>query len=182
VGHEPEGVAVETFRALFNDPTWDYHTMDFDKDIARADKLGAHLIDAADESRLKELFAHNGKLFLYHGWDDTNITPLAAIDYYNSAVAANGGRAKTYDDVRLFMVPGMGHCQGGSGPNEFSRIDVVVKWVEEGKAPDVIVAAHSTKGQVDRTRPLCPYPQIAKYKGTGSTDEAANFTCAAPKS
>jgi feruloyl esterase len=78
------------------------------------------------------------------------------------------------------MVPGMGHCGGGEGPNVFDKMAVVTKWVEEGKAPDMVIASHATDGKVDRTRPLCPYPKVAKYKGSGSTDEAANFSCAAP--
>jgi feruloyl esterase len=126
------------------------------------------------------LFARGGKIFYYHGWNDSAITPLSAIEYYNKALAANGGRAKTYDAMRLFMVPGMGHCGGGEGPNTFDKLAVVVKWVEDGKAPDQVIASHSTNGKVDRTRPLCPYPQVAKYRGTGSSDEAANFSCAAP--
>jgi feruloyl esterase len=179
-GPRPEDVAVDTFRILFNDPSWDYRTMDFDKDIARADRLGANTIDAADPSKLGKLFARGGKIFYYHGWNDPAITPLSAIDYYDKAVAANGGRSKTDGSMRLFMVPGMGHCGGGEGPNTFDKLDVVVKWVEQGKAPDQVIASHATNGHVDRTRPLCPYPQVARYKGSGSTDEAQNFSCAVP--
>ena len=82
--------------------------------------------------------------------------------------------------VRLFMVPGMGHCGGGEGPNEFDGLTALERWVEKGKAPDQIVASHLTSGRVDRTRPLCPFPQVAKYKGTGNIDDAANFECKAP--
>jgi feruloyl esterase len=78
------------------------------------------------------------------------------------------------------MVPGMGHCAGGDGPNTFNAMDALSQWVEKGKAPEQMVASHSTRGAVDRTRPLCPYPQVAQYKGTGSTDEAANFSCKLP--
>ena len=81
---------------------------------------------------------------------------------------------------RLFMAPGMAHCSGGEGPDTFDTLAALEQWVEHGRAPDQIVASHSTKGVVDRTRPLCPYPQVAAYKGTGSIDEAANFTCKAP--
>ena len=93
---------------------------------------------------------------------------------------ALGGAAKTTESVRLFMVPGMGHCGGGEGPNTFDMVSALEQWVEHGKAPTEIIASHSTNGVVDRTRPLCPYPQVATYKGTGSTDEAANFVCKAP--
>jgi feruloyl esterase len=181
VGHQPEGVAVETFRALFQDPNWDYHTMDFDKDIARAYKLGRGLIDASEPERMQAFFARGGKLFMYHGWNDSNISPLLGIENYSRIVAANGGKDKSSNSVRLFMVPGMGHCGGGEGPNVFDKMEVITKWVEEGKAPDRIVAAHKgADGAVDRTRPLCPYPQVAKYKGSGSIDKAENFSCAAP--
>lgn len=181
VGHEPEQVAIDTFRAVFQNPAWDYHSMDFDRDIALSDRLGNPLINAADESRLKALFARGGKLFLYHGWNDPNISPLLAIDYYNKAIAANGGTAGTFDSMRLFMVPGMNHCGGGEGPNVFDKMAVLTRWVEQGTAPERILASHTdAQGQVDRTRPLCPYPQVARYRGSGSTDDAANFACAAP--
>jgi feruloyl esterase len=180
-GDKPEQVAIDTFRALFQSPDWDYHKMDFDKDIARSDDLGNPMLNAADETRLKALFAHGGKLFMYHGWNDPSITPMQAINYYSKAIAANGGTDKTYDSIRLFMVPGMNHCGGGEGPNVFDKMDVISSWVETGKAPNQIVAAHpGPDGKPDRTRPLCPYPQVAKYKGTGSIDEAQNFTCAKP--
>jgi feruloyl esterase len=78
------------------------------------------------------------------------------------------------------MEPGMGHCGGGDGPNTFDKIGTLDRWIEESKAPDSIIASHSTGGKIDRTRPLCPYPQVAQYKGSGSIDEAANFTCRIP--
>jgi feruloyl esterase len=182
-GPKPEQVSIDIFRGLFQDPSWDYHNIDFDKDIARSDKLGNNVVNAVDETRLKTLFAHGGKMLLYHGWNDGSIPPLSAIEYYNKAVAANGGVSKTYDSVRLFMIPGGNHCGPGDGPAVFDKLDVISEWVERGKAPDEIIASHLTAGNsgtADRTRPLCPYPQIAKYKGTGSTDEAQNFVCAAP--
>ena len=79
------------------------------------------------------------------------------------------------------MAPGMAHCAGGEGPNNFDELSAIEQWVEQGKAPDQIIAAHSANGKIDRTRPLCPYPQIAVYKGAGSTDEAANFSCKSPQ-
>jgi feruloyl esterase len=84
------------------------------------------------------------------------------------------------DSYRLFMVPGMNHCGGGDGPNTFDMLSALEQWKEQGKAPNQILASHMTDGKVDRTRPLCPYPQTAKYKGSGSTDDAANFACMAP--
>jgi feruloyl esterase len=173
--------AVDTFRVLFQQSDWDYRTFNIDSDVARADLLGNNIMNAVDPQKLQPLFARGGKVMLYHGWYDPAITPLISIKLYQDAVKANGGLGKTYDQMRLFMVPSMGHCQGGDGPNAFDKLDPLVEWVENGKAPAQIVASHSdSTGKVDRTRPLCPYPQIAKYKGSGSIDEAQNFMCAKP--
>jgi feruloyl esterase len=180
-GQKPDTSAPTTFRLLFQDANWDFHAFNFDTDIARSDKLGNNVMNAVDPSKLKALFARGGKIILYHGWNDPAITPLISIELYNQAVAANGGLGKTSDEVRLFMVPGMNHCGGGEGPNVFDKLDPISEWVEKGHAPDRIVAAHTDANrQVDRTRPLCPYPKVAKYKGSGSIDQAANFACAAP--
>ena len=92
---------------------------------------------------------------------------------------ALGGVSKVQGSYRLFVAPGMAHCGGGEGPNTFDMVSALEQWVEDGKAPDRIVASHATNGVIDRTRALCPYPQVAVYKGTGSTDEAANFECKA---
>ena len=92
-------------------------------------------------------------------------------------VAAAGGADKVQGSYRLFMAPGMAHCGGGEGPNDFDELTVLEQWVEQGKAPDAIVASHSSDGKVTRTRPLCAYPKVAVYKGSGSIDEAANFVC-----
>jgi feruloyl esterase len=91
-----------------------------------------------------------------------------------------GGTAKAANSVRLFLAPGMGHCGGGEGPNVFDKVGALERWVESGIAPERLIASHSTEGKVDRTRPLCPYPQVARYKGAGSIDEAANFVCQTP--
>jgi feruloyl esterase len=114
---------------------------------------------------------------MYHGWSDQMVGPGTSINYYTSVTNALGGPAKTMASVRLFMVPGMAHCRGGEGPNTFDAVTALEQWVERGKAPDQMLASHATNGVVDRTRPLCPYPQLAAYKGSGSTDEAANFSC-----
>jgi len=117
---------------------------------------------------------------LYHGWSDPQVPTLNTIKYYNSVVKHLGGESKAADHVRLFLAPGMGHCGGGEGPSVFDKVGPLEQWVEHGKTPEVLIASHVASGQVDRTRPLCPYPQVAKYKGTGSIDAAASFTCAAP--
>ena len=117
---------------------------------------------------------------MYHGWSDQNVPPLSTINYYKSVLDKMGGGSKTSDWLRLFMVPGMAHCGGGEGPNRFDMVTAIEQWVEKGKAPEQIVASRISDGKVARSRPLCPYPQVAKYKGTGSTDDAANFTCKTP--
>ena len=114
---------------------------------------------------------------MYHGWADQLVAPGTSINYYNSVLKALGGASRAGASVRLFMVPGMGHCGGGDGPNAFDAVTALERWVEHGQAPEQMVASHSTNGVVDRTRPLCPYPQVAVYKGTGNTDDAANFVC-----
>ena len=96
------------------------------------------------------------------------------MNYYKSALTATTSNS---DWLRLFMMPGMQHCRGGEGPNTFDPMAALEQWVEKGTAPGQIIASHSANGKIDRTRPLCPYPQVAKYKGSGSIDDAANFVC-----
>jgi feruloyl esterase len=116
-------------------------------------------------------------LLIYHGWADQNIPPRESVNYYNGLLRTMG-KEKVDEAVRLFMVPGMGHCGGGDGPNEFDAVAALERWREDGKAPLEILASQVRDGYVSRTRPLCPYPQIAKYRGTGSLDRAENFACA----
>jgi feruloyl esterase len=173
-------VPSDTFKyVIFNNPDWDYKTLNFDKDVEFADKADGGLNNAINPN-LKPFFAHGGKLLMYHGWADQLIAPENSINYYQSVQAKLGGATKISDDMRLFMVPGMTHCGGGEGPDVFDTVGAIEQWVEKGVAPTQIIASHSTAGKVDRTRPLCPYPQVAKYEGAGSTDDAANFVCAAP--
>jgi len=167
---------------VYNDADWDYKTFDVKKDLPAARKVAVHL--SATNPDLRKFAARGGKLILYHGWCDAAIPGQAVIDYYNSVVKKMGAK-QTASFVRLFMAPGVQHCGGGAGPNNFgqggapkgdpaSNIAAALEaWVEKGTAPERIVAARK-----DRTRPLCAYPATAKYKGTGSTDDAANFECA----
>jgi feruloyl esterase len=162
---------------VYEDKAWDYRTFDPDRDVAKADQKTAAALNAIDPD-LSKLRAHGGKLILYHGWSDAAITPLNAIDYYKSIKDPSGF-------VELFMVPGMQHCGGGPGPNNFGQgspgvtgdaehdINAALeRWVEQGVAPKQLIATRP-----GRTRPLCPWPQTARYKGSGSTDDAANFEC-----
>ena len=132
------------------------------------------MIDANDPD-IRKYAERGGKLILYNGWSDAGIPPRLAVDYYKSAADKLGSRAAK-DSLRLFMVPGMGHCGGGDGTDNFDMLSAIEKWVEQGKAPDRIEASRVRDGKTDRTRPLCAYPQVAKYNGSGSTDEAANFS------
>jgi feruloyl esterase len=163
---------------VFNDPNWDWRTFDFDRDLAYADTKMA-VVNSVDAD-LKPFKARKGKLVMYHGWADSDVPPEDGVRYYDAVERAMGGPGQTTDFFRLFMVPGMGHCGGGSGPNTFDAVGALDQWVEHGKAPEKIIASHIANGVTDRTRPLCPYPQVAKWKGAGSIDDAANFVCTDP--
>lgn len=179
-GPDPSANIYDHFKyVVFKNPAWDWRTFDFDKGVALAEQPENAVMNATDPN-LKAFFSHNGKLLIYHGWADTNVPPVNTIKYYSSVLDTMGGASKTSNNIRLFMEPGMGHCGGGEGPNVFDKVGALEQWVEQGKAPEKIIASHSTDGKVDRTRPLCPYPQVAKYKGSGSIDEAANFACQVP--
>jgi len=176
-GNQPMGLASDVYKYLvFNDPNWDYKSLNPETDFPLAEKAVGNTLDATNPN-LKPFIERGGKLIIYHGWSDPGIPPMNTVQYYNNVVKALGGQSKTANSVRLFMIPGMNHCAGGPGTDRFDGIGTLAKWVETGKAPDSIVASHQTAGKVDRTRPLCPYPQTAVYKGAGSTDEAANFLC-----
>jgi feruloyl esterase len=187
-GPQPGGIPYSYFRyVVFNDPNWDYKTLNFDGDIALADQADNGVISATDPN-LQAFFVHGGKLLQYHGWSDNQISPLNSIDYYKRVVAAMGGADKVKDSYRLFMIPGMPHCRadariprGGDGVNSFDSISVIEQWVEGRKAPNRILASRVANGVVEQNRPLCPYPQIASYKGSGSTNDATNFACKAPQ-
>jgi feruloyl esterase len=177
-GPDPNANIYDQYRyVVFKDPNWDWKTFDFDKDAARGE-LPENLIMNATDPNMEPFFSRGGKLLLYQGWSDPRVPALQTIAYYKSVVEKRGGAAKASNSIRLFIAPGMGHCGGGEGPNVFDKVGPLEQWVEQGKAPDQIIASHATAGKIDRTRPLCPYPQLAKYKGSGSMDDAANFVCA----
>ena len=133
---------------------------------------------ATDNPDLTAFRDRGGKVIIWHGWADQLISAEGTVDYYKRVQEKMGGAAKTAEFARLFMAPGIGHCGGGSGPTPTGQLDALLSWVEEGKAPATLTATRPA-GAVTRTRPLCPYPQVAKYGGTGSTDDAASFTCSA---
>jgi feruloyl esterase len=170
---------LDQFRFIvFGDPAWTVDKFDVEADIARAEEADRDTINALDPN-IKPFLDRGGKMIAYHGWSDPQISPLNVTQYHQRVVDAIGA-AKVSAGYRLFMAPGMAHCSGGEGPDTFDALAALEQWVEHGRAPDQIIASHATKGVVDRTRPLCPYPQVAAYKGTGSIDEAASFTCKAP--
>jgi len=143
---------------VFKDEQWDYRTLDFDAAIALSDQAGT-LLNATDPN-LRPFFARGGKLIQYHGWSDSQISPISSVNYYKS-VEAKLGRDEVGKSYRLFMVPGMDHCGGGEGPNQFNPMSALERWREQNIAPNEILASHVTDGIVDTTRPLCPYPQLA---------------------
>lgn len=179
-GQDPAPLVADSFKFIvFKDPNWDWRTFDLERDLAKAESAGDLKAADAVDPDLSAFAARGGKLLMYHGWSDALVAPRASINYYSRVLAAMGGTRKTSDWIRLFMAPGMGHCRGGDGPDTFDAVGALEAWLEARRAPDRIIAAHLTAGIPDRTRPLCPYPQLAVYRGSGSIDEAASFTCVA---
>ena len=157
--------------------SWDYRSFDFDKDPARTTKFNAEF--NATNPDLQPLRRRGAKIIHYHGWADTSLTALMSIDYYESVIRKMGGK-ETAEFYRLFLIPGMFHCGGGVGCDTVDWLTPIVDWVEKGTAPAKLIGARVTDGETKRTRPMCPYPQVAKYKGKGSIDAAESFICQNP--
>jgi feruloyl esterase len=175
-GPQPADLFLDQFRyVVYQDPNWDWRSFDLDRDAAKANAIDKDVDEL--NPHLAAFAKRNGKLLLYHGWADQQVAPGSTVEFYRRAVKQSGDPAQAPNWIRLFMAPGMGHCGGGEGPDTFDEISAMEQWVEQGKAPDSIIARHETAGTVDRTRPLCPYPQVARYKGSGSIDQAENFSC-----
>ena len=180
---------------VFDDPAWDFRTFKVDRDIKIVDDKSAQRLNATNPD-LSAFKKRGGKLIIYHGWSDAAIAPVNAINYYQSVVSKMGAKdSQTF--VRLFMVPGMQHCAGGPGPSSFGQFGAaqgdpqhdmaaaLEQWVEKGAAPEQVIATKYKVGMnpasgVQRTRPLCAFPKVARWNGKGSTDDAASFVCADP--
>lgn len=167
---------------VFADPAWDYRTMDPDADLARAEAVDANVGRiAAMDADLSAFRKRGGKLIQFHGFGEPEIPPLSSIDY-RARLIETLGASEVEGFYRLFMVPGMAHCRGGVGAtDQFDLLGAIDAWVEKNEAPNRVIASRVSGGRVDRTRPLCNYPQVARYAGTGSTDDAANFACVVPR-
>jgi len=166
--------ALDSIRILgYQDKNWDWHNFNLDRDVAFADEKAGYInASATDLSAFKN---HGGKLVLYHGWSDPAISPGNTVNYYSAVLSKMGQKQDNW--MRLYMVPGMQHCRGGPGPDQFSVLGAIERWRETNAAPEQIIASHVSNNRVDMTRPLCPYPQVAVYKGSGSTNDASNFAC-----
>jgi feruloyl esterase len=174
-GKEPHANSVNLYRyAVHQDPDWDWKTMDFDGDIALANKVVDPHMRA--DANLEAFVDRGGKLMIYIGWTDFH-NPTEIVDYYD-AVLQNVGAGTGRESIRLFLIPGMDHCGGGKGCDTFEKLGPMEKWVEDGKAPEQILGSKVKDGQTIRTRPLCAYPKVAKYLGTGDIAGANSFACA----
>ena len=172
-------IAANYWRDLvIRDAAWNPSKLDLDKDLARARSLDTAGIDATDPN-LSAFAARRGKLLLWHGWTDGLIPAQNTIDYFEKVSAAIGAE-RARDSVRLFMVPGVDHCAGGEGTYQIDALAAIDAWVESGKPPDQLIAGRPLAGGARRTRPLCAYPAVARYRGQGSTDQADSFVCEAP--
>lgn len=171
-GDQPFGNALDLFRyAAFDDSSWDGKNIDWDRDIARATARLGSLLSVDDQ--LQPFFQRGGKLLLYIGWNDYH-NPAELAGYYQS-LQRNGGQ----DSIRLFTIPGMGHCFGGAGCDTFDKLGAIDDWVGKGQAPARLITTKVSDGKVVRTRPICAYPQTASYRGSGNINDAASFVCMA---
>jgi len=189
-------------QAVFERPEWDFRTLEFDSDVALGDEKAGPSLNATSPD-LRSFRARGGKLIQYHGWGDAAISPINSIQYYESVGSflgkypdpRSGSSKQAQDFYRLFMVPGMGHCGGGIGPNNFGNggravltdpehdiASALERWVEKGGSPDHLIGSGTVVGDPSEkmTRPLCPYPQTAHYLGSGDVNDASSFACRVP--
>lgn len=182
-GAQPFPIVVDYIGIwLQQNPQWDWKSMDYAafERFFEQSRQQFHARLATDNPDLSQFAEEGGKLMMWHGWDDQLIFPRGTIDYFQRVQAAAGGEEATSKFAKLFMAPGVMHCRGGVGPDKIEALPALVKWGEQGKAPQQILATKEQDGKVIRTRPICAYPQRTVYSGKGSSDDAANFSCMAP--
>lgn len=182
-GAAPFPVATEQARYwVYYDPSWDWRSVNpqgfLQYFIDNVERVGPMM--ASDNPDLGAFRKRGGKLVIWHGWADPLINANGSVDYYNRVTREMGGLKRTQEFARLFMAPGVGHCAGGNGPQPQRALDAVVNWVEKGMAPDTIAASRNVQGRSE-SRPLCPYPAVARWDGKGATNEAGSFSCVVPK-
>jgi feruloyl esterase len=186
-GKDPFAIDAPVLGGMgFNNPKWDWRTFDFDKDVGLVNAKLFGTLNAINPD-LSDFKKHGGKLIVYHGWSDPGVMPQNTLEYVASvrefAGKSTGGDGGAYTDefMRLYMLPGVGHCRGGVGPDQTDWMSALAGWVEKGKAPASLEGRREDQGKTVMTRPFCPYPQVAKYKGKGDTNDAKSFECALPK-
>jgi feruloyl esterase len=177
----PNPITLEWFRFfLTQNPQWDWTTINrgsyeqlWDQSVEQFSAVIA--TDNPDLGRFRD---RGGRIVMWHGQSDPLIYPGGSIDYFTRVTQQMGGAARTSEFLRFFLAPGVGHCGGGAGPAPTGQLSAVIDWVENGKAPDTLLAVrHDQTGASVRSRPLCQYPLVARYTGQGSTDDAATFVC-----
>jgi feruloyl esterase len=175
-GSEPLALARETYELLvYGDSDWDWRNFNADTDFDTAVERIGPLMNSNDAD-IGEFVERDGKLLLYHGWNDPGTPPGGTIRYYDD-LRDTLGDAASEASVRLFMVPGMNHCGGGTGTDRFDAVAALDRWMASDSPPASLAAERTLNGETVRTRPLCPYPSVATYDGTGSTDDASKFSC-----
>lgn len=184
MGDKPFALDTAVIGGLgFENLDFDLKSFDFDEDVKTIDAKLMGVLNAVNPD-LREFEAHGGKQIIYHGWSDPGVMPMETVNYYERLqkfrAQSQGSKdplAETQAYSRLFMVPGMGHCRGGVGPDQADFMSAIVDWVEHGKAPERIIASHVENGKTTMTRPLCPHPQVARYKGEGDPNVAESWEC-----
>jgi feruloyl esterase len=179
-GDAPLGIPVEFFKFyVFRDAGWDYKTrpINFDSDVTASNRAEIQPVNAVDPD-LGKFFARGGKLLLVDGWSDAAVPPKVAMNYYNAVVKKLGAK-RVKESMRFFMVPGMGHGPGTTGPENFNfdALSLIERWKEMGTAPDQLIVTHVKDGKDVGTRLVCQYPQVAIYKGSGNAEDSASYSC-----
>lgn len=177
-GAQPHMNAVEAFKYIvFKDANWNWRQFNLSTDLDLADAADRGVLSGADPD-LRPFFDRGGKLLIYHGWSDPQIPPGNTIAFFNRVVDLAGPQV-VGRSMQLYMVPGMNHCRGGAGTDRFNPVEAVEQWLSGGMAPEWIPAARVVNGRFERTRPLCAFGTVARWTGSGGTDDAANFACIA---